>query len=59
MVVHWQVVDGRLEIRFETPEDIKSFIDSVVKGPAEIFGLEVIVRKKEKGKELELDVVRL
>jgi len=43
-MVKWRVEDGQLQILFYSKEDIKNFIREVVANPAEMLGLEVIIR---------------
>lgn len=47
-MVKWKIEDGNLQIIFESGEDVINFIESVVKWPAEQFGLEIVVKSKTK-----------
>lgn len=58
-MVQWQVINGQLQLMFQSREDIIEFINTVVKGPAEQLGLEIIVKEKELGKKKALDTVRI
>ncbi|MEM1944143.1 MAG: hypothetical protein QXE50_05910 [Nitrososphaerota archaeon] len=61
-MVQWQVINGNLQILFQSREDIIQFVDTVVRPSAEALGLEITIKEREKGGEAKkkiLDVVRV
>ncbi|MCS7117634.1 MAG: hypothetical protein NZ957_02460 [Thaumarchaeota archaeon] len=45
-MIKWKIENGVLSIMFENENDIAQFIDQVLKGPAQQFGLVIEVKKR-------------
>ncbi|MEM4154986.1 MAG: hypothetical protein QXW52_09245 [Candidatus Caldarchaeum sp.] len=60
-MVQWQVINGNLQIIFQSKEDIIQFIDTVVRPSADTLGLEIIVSESHPTdqKKKILDVTRI
>ncbi|MEM2941443.1 MAG: hypothetical protein QW304_07845 [Thermoproteota archaeon] len=60
-MVQWQVINGNLQIIFQSKADVIQFIDTVVKPSADTLGLEIIVKESHATdqKKKILDVTRI
>jgi len=47
-MIKWKVENGVLSILFENEDDIRQFVDTVLKGPASQLGLEIELKKASK-----------